>query len=189
MRRCNVATDSPEQYYRISIFISFIDNFLDQMKNRFFKHQTILTSFICLLPKPGVKVVTKKIQLEFKEILNLYADILNDCSDTILSDEICFREFDLWYQSCDYQNSVLNNKRSFTDIYFQCDFSMYPVISKLFQILITIPVTTVSGERSFSTLRRIKSYLRNTTGQLRLSGMATLNIHKDIDVKPCTYSA
>jgi hypothetical protein len=33
--RCNVATDCPEHYYCVSIFIPFINNFLDQMKNRF----------------------------------------------------------------------------------------------------------------------------------------------------------
>jgi hypothetical protein len=59
--RCNVATDCPEHYYRVSILIPFIDNFLDQMKNRFLEHQTILKSFICLLPKSGIKVVTKEI--------------------------------------------------------------------------------------------------------------------------------
>lgn len=182
--RCNVATDYPEHNYRVSIFIPFIDNFLDQMKNRFLEHQTTLKSFICLLPKPGVKVVTKEIQLEFKEILNLYADILNDCSDSLVSDQMSFGELDLWYQSCDYQGSVRHYTRSVMDKYFQCDSQVYPVISKLLQILITLLETTATGERSFSTLRRLKTYLRNTTGQQRLNGMATLNIHHDIEVKP-----
>jgi hypothetical protein len=153
------------------------------MKNKFLEHQTILKSFICLLPKPGVKVVTKEIQLEFKEILNLYAGILNDCSDSIVSDQISFGELDLWYQSCDYQESVKHYKTFLIDKYFQCDFQVYPVISKLLQILIKLPVTTATGERSFSTLRRLKTYLRNTTGQQRLNGMATLNINTDIEVK------
>lgn len=182
--RCNVATDCPENYYRVFLFIPFIDNFLDQMKNRFLEHQTTLKSFICLLPKPGVKVVTKEIQLEFKEILNLYADILNDCSDYLVSDQMSFGELDLWYQSCDYQGSVRHYTRSVLDKYFQYDSQVYPVISKLLQILITLPVTTATGERSFSTLRRLKNYLRNTTGQQRLNGMAALNIHNDIEVKP-----
>lgn len=184
--RYNIATDSPEQYYRVSIFIPFIDNFLDQMKNRFLEHQTILKSFNCLLPKPGVKVVTKEIQLEFKEILNLYADILIDCSHSFFNDEMCFGELDLWYQSCHYQETEKNYKRSAIDKYYQCESQMYPIVSKLLQILITLPVTTASGERTFSTLRRLKTYLRNTTGQPRLNRMATLNINTDIDVKPLT---
>lgn len=34
---------------------------------------------------------------------------------------------------------------------------------KLFQILITIPVSTVSNECTFSNSKRIKTYLRNMT--------------------------
>lgn len=66
------------------------------------KHQTTLKSVIFLLPKPGVKVVTKEIQLEFKEILNLYADLLNDFSDFLFSDRMSFGGLELWYQSYDY---------------------------------------------------------------------------------------
>jgi hypothetical protein len=51
---------------------------------------------------------------------------------------------------------------------------VYPVISKLLQILIILPVITATGERSF-TFRRLKTYLRITTGQQRLNEMATLN--------------
>jgi len=70
--RCNVATDCPEHSCRVSIFIPYIDNnYLDQIKNRFMEHQTTFKSFICLLPKAGVKVVSKGFQLEFQEILNL----------------------------------------------------------------------------------------------------------------------
>jgi len=46
----------------------------------------------------------------------------------------------------------------------------------------TLPVTTCSSERSFSTLRRLKTYLRNTTGEDRLNGLALLNIHRDIKI-------
>lgn len=40
-----------------------------------------------------------------------------------------------------------------------------------------IVIITTTGEKSFSIFRRLKTYLRNTTGQLRLNGMATLNIY------------
>lgn len=50
------------------------------------------------------------------------------------------------------------------------------------KILATLPVTTCTAERSFSTLRRLKTYLRSTMGDLRCTGLALLNIHRDIDV-------
>ena len=45
---------------------------------------------------------------------------------------------------------------------------------KLLQIALTTPVTTASCERSFSSLKRIKSYLRSRMGQERLSNLAVL---------------
>jgi hypothetical protein len=45
-----------------------------------------------------------------------------------------------------------------------------------------LPVSIATPERSFSCLKRIKTYLRNTTGQERLNGIASMNIHKDINV-------
>ncbi|CAF4875906.1 unnamed protein product, partial [Rotaria socialis] len=57
-----------------------------------------------------------------------------------------------------------------------------PVMNKLFKILWTIPVNTCEYERSFSTLRRIKTYLRSTTGEDRLSGLALLNIEREAEI-------
>jgi hypothetical protein len=62
-----------------------------------------------------------------------------------------------------------------------CD-EFFSIIRKLLQIFATIPVTTASPERSFSTLRRLKNYMRSTMGQERLNGLAVLNIHKEIPV-------
>lgn len=53
-------------------------------------------------------------------------------------------------------------------------------VNKILRVLAVIPVTTATPERSFSTLRRMKDYLRNTMGQERLNGLASLNIHHRI---------
>lgn len=49
-----------------------------------------------------------------------------------------------------------------------------------YRILLTIPVSIASGERSFSKLKLIKSYLRSTMGQDRLSNLAIISIEKDL---------
>jgi hypothetical protein len=51
---------------------------------------------------------------------------------------------------------------------------------KLLKLLCMIPMTTVESELSFSTLKRIKSFLRNTMEQSRLSSLALLSIEKFI---------
>ena len=50
---------------------------------------------------------------------------------------------------------------------------------KLLKVLITIPMTTSKAERCFPYLKRIKTFLRNTMGQERLSALAMLSIEKD----------
>ena len=56
----------------------------------------------------------------------------------------------------------------------------YPVISKLLRIFATIPVTTATNERSFSSLKLVKTYLPSTMAEDRLTGLAHLCINKDI---------
>ena len=52
---------------------------------------------------------------------------------------------------------------------------------KLFSLILSIPSTTVSVERSFSCLiSRIKTYLRNTISQDRLSSLSNIAIQKEL---------
>ena len=65
----------------------------------------------------------------------------------------------------------------------KCDKDVYPVIYKLLQILATLPISNATAERTFSTLRRLKSWLRSTQGQDRLTGLALLSVHRDVQIK------
>jgi hypothetical protein len=59
----------------------------------------------------------------------------------------------------------------------------YPSISILLRIFATLPVTTATGERSFSGLKYIKNYLRLTMGELeRRNGLAHMYINRDISL-------
>jgi hypothetical protein len=49
-----------------------------------------------------------------------------------------------------------------------------------YRVLLTIPVTVASAERSFSKLKLIKSYLRSTMSQERLNGLAMISIEKNM---------
>ena len=64
-----------------------------------------------------------------------------------------------------------------------CDKDVYPVIYKLLQILATLPISNATAERTFSTFRRLKSWLRSTQGQDRLTGLALLSVHRDVQIK------
>ena len=49
----------------------------------------------------------------------------------------------------------------------------------LFKLLLVMPATNASPERSFSALRRVKTYLRSTMSQERLNHLMVLHIHQD----------
>ena len=51
---------------------------------------------------------------------------------------------------------------------------------KYFRLVISFPVTSASCERSFSALKRIKSYLRSTMSDARCSSLSLLFIEKDL---------
>lgn len=57
---------------------------------------------------------------------------------------------------------------------------LYPNVWIAMRILLTVPVTVASGERSFSKLKLIKTYLRSTMLQSRLSSLGTLSIENEI---------
>ena len=58
-----------------------------------------------------------------------------------------------------------------------CAFPNAEVLLKFFR---TIPLSSASGESSFSVLKRVKNYLRSTMGEDRMNDMAILYIEKDI---------
>ena len=51
-----------------------------------------------------------------------------------------------------------------------------PQLFKFFKIYLSIPVTSTTGERTFSCLPKLKNYMRNTTEQQRLSHLVVLSI-------------
>lgn len=65
------------------------------------------------------------------------------------------------------------------DAIIACNEQLFPNVFTLLQILITIPVTTATAERSFSTLRRVQNYLRNRMEEERLSALALMSAYKN----------
>ena len=56
--------------------------------------------------------------------------------------------------------------------------SALPHFSRAAKILATIPATSCTAERSFSCLQRVKTYIRCTMGQVRLSSLALINLER-----------
>ena len=60
---------------------------------------------------------------------------------------------------------------------------LMPNIVHAIKLLLVNPATSCTSERSFSTARRLKTWLRATMKSNRFNSLAILNIHKDITDK------
>jgi hypothetical protein len=63
---------------------------------------------------------------------------------------------------------------------FVMDVDCYINVSIVYRIILTVPVTIASAERSFSKLKLLKNYLRSTISQERLNGLAMCTIERTI---------
>lgn len=171
--RSNIDSNSPEMFYRTTIFIPFLDHVIFQLKSRFLNHRKILESFQCLIPTG--QFPTTENNESFKSLISFYKNDMN-----VPNDEVALSEYLLWFAKyCDSSNKPSNAMQSIID----CNKNLFPNIFNLLKIFVTLPVATVTPERSFSTLKRLKNYLRNTVAEDRLNGLASLNIHWEIKVQ------
>lgn len=144
----------------------------NELRDRFTSHSSILKNFTVLLPQiqnEGCECTDEDVT-GMRNLCDFYKEDL-DCSV-----ECAIGELSLWYR---HMKQILTRSGSGAIIkcnpltYIQyCDREVFPCIYKLLKILITVPLSTSTNERSFSTLRRLKTYLRNTTGEDRLNGLA-----------------
>ena len=75
------------------------------------------------------------------------------------------------------------NSRHFSTIHYTRileKVNSFPNVWIAYIILLTIPITVASAERSFSKLKLIKSFLRSTMSQEILNGLAIISIEKDL---------
>lgn len=58
--------------------------------------------------------------------------------------------------------------------------SMFSEVKVIIKLILVLPATNAVSERSFSTLRRVKSYLRSTMTESRLNSLLTLHTYKEM---------
>jgi len=141
-------------------------------QERFLAHKDLLQHFSCLTATNETPTSQQKIQI--RELAEIYEEDVNCSPDTAEGELIS------WYR---YLSAMKERPKTPLELLSVCNKNAYAAIWKLLQILCTLPVTTAEAERSFSYLRILKSYLRNTMTEDRLNGLALLYIHRDIPVE------
>ncbi|CAF3377696.1 unnamed protein product, partial [Rotaria sp. Silwood2] len=158
--RSNAPAQTPEDYYRINLFIPMLDHFIVSLSNRFTAHKWMAYKVSVLIPS----MIEKKSFNDLKESITFYEAYLPSPSSIQ-------EEFQL-YQRKWLNEAPADRPNNAIDAYIKCNGIFFPNIKVLLQIYATLPVTTATGERSFSTLKLVKSYLRSTMSESRLNGLA-----------------
>lgn len=75
----------------------------------------------------------------------------------------------------------VTNISTICELFNTCDMSkvMLGEVFELVRLYLTIPMTSATAERTFSTLRRLKNYMRTTMTQKRLNHVVLLHTHKN----------
>lgn len=173
----DVINISAEQNFRITI-IDSIDILLTQMTWRYEKIMEISNDFEFLsghsltnMNSHDLQKAAADLGLKYNEDINT-AEIVEEIKDfkhaalSILPSIESVTFLDLLQMIHDYKLK-----------------ESYPNIEIAIRIFLSMPVTTASCERSFSKLKLIKTYLRSTMAQERLSSMAILSIETEIASK------
>ena len=174
--RSNHQVSTSRDYYRVAVFLPYIDACLVQLRERFKSHRA-RGQFLCsLLPSACVSRSFSDVE----EAVEMYASFL-DCS----AEEVK-AQFHCWQSHWQRQDAMNRPSRVLDALREARIVGTFPAIATLLHIFATLPVTTATSERSFSALKYLKNYLRSTMTQPRLNGLALIYVHRDM---PLNYDA
>ncbi|XP_065639568.1 uncharacterized protein LOC136072313 isoform X1 [Hydra vulgaris] len=170
---------NPEKKLEVTFFNPLLDTCLSSINERFeqLNEYVNIWSFLFNLDNLPIKNELLKLckQLQEKLTVNTKSKI----DGALLCDELISVQFFIKDKLSNVENEI--NKKEMTPL-FVLNFIKKHCLQELYSntwivlcILLTISVTVASGERSFSKLKLIKTYLRNTMLQDRLNSLSMLS--------------
>jgi hypothetical protein len=167
--RNNVQSSNASEYFRRTMWNPFLDSALSALRDKFSDHHLLVLRLIALVPS----IIHNYDWLDIVPAYHLY-----QCKLT--SEEEVRNEFFGWKNIC---LKLPSDHRPSTPIEA---LDLVPArlknITTLLTIFCTLPVTTCTAERAFSAMRLLKNHLRTGMTDERLTGLALLYIHPEIDV-------
>ena len=172
--RSNVPSTTPQEHYKRSIAIPLLDCLIVQLKDRFHGDSRHTQSLLSLIP--SVLISSKVQHLHHLDGL-LFWDADLPCPKSLSSE--LRRWHTLW---TDVEDS--DTPQNFIQALASCDSDSFPNIYQLLLIGCTLPVTSAEAERTFSLLRRIKTFTRSTLTEEHFSDLAVIAMHYGVKIQP-----
>ena len=175
--RSNTPAQSPLEYYRITVTVPLLDHLLSELDTCFSKHQQTALQGLFLVPSVLITKQMGEVSAKVCELGDMF-----QCDLPHPASLEC--EFHCWYMKWKKQEREFGLTSLPVTLLHTLPHvsSVFLNIRVLLIILCTLPVTSCSSERSFSGLKRIKTALRSTMTNERLSSLALLHLHRDIEI-------
>ncbi|CAH1115555.1 unnamed protein product [Psylliodes chrysocephalus] len=87
------------------------------------------------------------------------------------------RELELWHRFWTLKDEEDTNL-DFVSVLAKTEF--YKAIKKAIMVCLALSCTTASTKRTFSTLRRVKTWLKSTMAHEGLSGLCLISLHRKL---------
>ena len=173
----------PEEHFKVSVFYQTVDIAITQVTRRFSGMQEVARRFGFLRPRELLSKSDNDMYQSASALAEQYSDDLSaDFPDQVLA----LRQA-LEFAIREIKNGSIYDLANTLIIKHNSILSSVPDVATAIKLFLTIPVTVASAERSFSKLKLIKTYLRSSMSQERLSGLAILSIEnkraRSLDVK------
>ena len=158
--------------FKNKLFVPVINTFTTELERRFSSYNcSILSAVACLFP-------TSTVFLDLNVLMPFVVHYGID-SDSLIAEMQVFRcQFSKHQESKVYEEkcrTMVDVRRFIEGGYIEC----YTQLFRVYRIAVTLPVTTAGNERSFSTMKRTKSYLRSTMLDDSLGYLACLSINRE----------
>ncbi|XP_066913181.1 52 kDa repressor of the inhibitor of the protein kinase-like [Clytia hemisphaerica] len=176
--RENYSTDDIKTYYRNSLTIPLLDRVSTELESRFSQEHRIHYEGHYILPttvlkgdiwKTKIRAFAMKYRKDLPEPMNI---------------EMEMEQWEhYWQQNKKEQtrlpDTIVSTLKSIDPVK-----KWFPNIYRILCLIAVVPATSNSCERSISRLRLLKTYLRSRMLQDRLTSLALVYIHREIELDP-----
>ncbi|KAL4142011.1 hypothetical protein QTP88_004543 [Uroleucon formosanum] len=143
-QRDNYPSNNINDFFRQSLFIPYLDSIIMSISDRFSDENVKSFSLFNLHPKIMIKMNIEEFSEVVKSINSLYGPLLDNFEEEAIT------WYEMWLKkTCDPNTEII-------DLLEESKY--YPAVNTALQIAITLPATSCSVERTFSALRRIKTW-------------------------------
>ena len=156
-------------WYR-ALYLPLVNHLFQELNDRLLNHND---RFLAQYLKP-----TQLGSLNRETTNNIYNTYSNDLSHRVAFDNKIVRWKARWTLAEGEKPNNLEDTLSCTSE------DLYLDVATVLTILLTMPVSTATPERSFSTKRRVKTHVRSTKLTERLSSLALLHAYREMPIDP-----